>query len=433
MGIRYVSPVTQGFPLPGQIRTNIVLVPLTVYLISVPLISAMPLGAAVSRALGVVAAVAFVTYILRGGSLRVPLELVLFGVFIMYSFVGGFVAVDLRTFVSRQFTLVQLWLLLVMIYNVFAVDWAGSTRMLQILQAGAIGAGLIALPSWEPGPGRLGGTLINPNDFGITMLLGLAVTLLLPIGHRFVHKALTASIISAFVLGVALSGSRKAILGVAGLFIAHGMVLLMRSAGRPAKFLGVTVVVVLSLVAVFYWFQTTPYWSRVENLFFFLQGEDVREGSLNERAALMAAGVELWKENPIIGLGTDQFRFHASKFGIRETYSHSNPVEVLANFGLIGALLYYATYVALGWRLATCLRRCWLWKELRYRLLFLTALWMVWLALEAAWVTYYSKTHWIVFAMVLTIASHFDHVAWLCSRSRASMTQGYCNGDSPAV
>lgn len=410
MSFRYVGTLNfSGVSLSRQRQSQFVMIPLALYLISVPLISAHPVGANVSQGLGMIAGIAFASNaILRRRIVRIPPELIAFGIFVGYSFIGGFVAVNMATFVARQFTLVQLWFLVVMIFDVFYVHQFGTERMFRILLLGIIGAAVIGLLSWEPGTGRLGGTLVNPNGFGAAMLLGLGLILLLPVRPGLLHPALVAILSAGLTVAVTLSGSRKAMLGSLALLCVYGMLTVFRNARHPLRLIGLVVIVLLGSLAVFRWFETTPYWSRIENLFQFMQGESVREGSVYERAAMMVAGIEVWKENPVIGVGTDQFRYHAGAFGIRETYSHSNPIEVLANFGLVGALLYYGAYGALSWRLASVIRRCWSFRELRYRLLFLTAFWIIWVVLEVAWVTYYSKIHWIAFAMVLTTSAHLE-------------------------
>lgn len=392
----------------SSIISNIMLMSLAVYLISVPLFSELPVGASVSRGLGVVAAAVFVfCTLLRGGTVRVPTELVLLGLFIIYTFAGAFVAVDMAAFLSRQFTLIQLWFLLVMMYNVFCIDRASVTRLLRILLASILAAGLIGLLHWEPSSGRLGGTLVNPNAFGTTMLLGLALTLLYPGQRGFIHRVPAGIIVIGLALAVLLSGSRKAILGAIGLLVVYGVLLAFRSVKRPVRFFGLIAILVIGAVVGFEWLQETPYWTRVENFFRFLQGQTVEEGSLYERADLIAAGIHLWKEHPLIGVGTDQFRFYAGGLGLRETYSHSNPVEILANFGLIGLFLYYSPYIALSWRLLSAMFSFWPFRQARYWFLFLAAFWTIWVGSELAWVSYYSKVHWIAFGTVLVLASHF--------------------------
>lgn len=56
-------------------------------------------------------------------------------------------------------------------------------------------------------------------------------------------------------------------------------------------------------------------------------------------------GIEGWKLNPVFGYGTEAFR---DDNGIT---SHSTPVDLLYNYGLIGFILFYSTLGSLIWRL----------------------------------------------------------------------------------
>jgi hypothetical protein len=56
-------------------------------------------------------------------------------------------------------------------------------------------------------------------------------------------------------------------------------------------------------------------------------------------------GIEGWKLNPVFGYGTEAFR---NDYGIT---SHSTPIDLLYNYGLIGLLLFYSVLASLIWRL----------------------------------------------------------------------------------
>jgi hypothetical protein len=56
-------------------------------------------------------------------------------------------------------------------------------------------------------------------------------------------------------------------------------------------------------------------------------------------------GLKGWATNPVVGYGVESFR---GDFGVT---SHSTPVDLLYNTGLIGCLLFYAVFASLGWRL----------------------------------------------------------------------------------
>jgi hypothetical protein len=64
-----------------------------------------------------------------------------------------------------------------------------------------------------------------------------------------------------------------------------------------------------------------------------------------ERAYWAHEGLQGWTRNPLFGHGVEAFR---AKFGIT---SHSTPVDLLYNTGLIGFTLFYAMFISLLWRL----------------------------------------------------------------------------------
>jgi O-antigen ligase len=64
-----------------------------------------------------------------------------------------------------------------------------------------------------------------------------------------------------------------------------------------------------------------------------------------ERDYWRQAGIDGWKQNPVFGYGTEAFRYD---YGIT---SHSTPIDLLYNYGLIGLILFYGVFASLSWRL----------------------------------------------------------------------------------
>jgi hypothetical protein len=56
-------------------------------------------------------------------------------------------------------------------------------------------------------------------------------------------------------------------------------------------------------------------------------------------------GIKGWLASPLLGLGVEGFR---ADYGIT---SHSTPVDLLYNFGVIGLTLFYALFASITWRL----------------------------------------------------------------------------------
>jgi O-antigen ligase len=67
--------------------------------------------------------------------------------------------------------------------------------------------------------------------------------------------------------------------------------------------------------------------------------------AFNEREFWERAGLEGWELNPIFGYGPEAFR---ADYGIT---SHSTPIDLLYNTGLIGISLFYGMFGSLTWRL----------------------------------------------------------------------------------
>ncbi len=370
------------------------------YLASVPLLAYTPRGADLSQALGGIFAATYFGYLMvsRRG-LRMPRELVLFGIFVTYSLIGAFYARDVNLFISRQFTLVQLWILSLVLFNVLTLDPTGHIAGWRAIQLAMVAAGLQVL-SQSSSIGRVSGPLGNPNAFGLAVLLAIGATLILPVHSR------SARIAQVFLLGffawqATLSGSRKAIMALVILGGLLSVLVLARTVTRPEALVGRLLLLGVAGYGALVLLQRSPFWYRVENVLAYATGEPIREGSLLTRHALIEAGLQLWAEHPLVGVGLDQFRLYAPVYGLEETYAHSNPVEVLANFGLIGTGLYYGVYGLLSVRL---LRTWWRARgeSAKGHLLALAgAFWLTWMFLETAWVAYANKLHWIATTLVL--------------------------------
>jgi len=67
--------------------------------------------------------------------------------------------------------------------------------------------------------------------------------------------------------------------------------------------------------------------------------------SFNDRAGWQSLGVEGWLRSPLFGNGVEAFRLDNG------VTSHSTPIDLLYNSGVIGFLAFYAMFVSLGLRL----------------------------------------------------------------------------------
>ena len=154
---------------------------------------------------------------------------------------------------------------------------------------------------------------------------------------RFLMRSICVGVsIVALQQIVIVTGSRKGMiftcywLVVAGLMSIRGRISLGRffGGGLIAMLLGA-----LGLVALYH----SPFFWRFEELFYGLTGQATDEISFVGRADFISSGIDMWLNSPIYG----DFCRTWKTFG---TYSHSNPVELLVNHGIIGFALYYSYY-----------------------------------------------------------------------------------------
>src|SRR5579863_3296381 len=78
-----------------------------------------------------------------------------------------------------------------------------------------------------------------------------------------------------------------------------------------------------------------------------LQAREDKSGyqGFDERAYWARQGLRAWMRNPLFGKGVEAFR---ADYGIT---SHSAPIDLLYNTGLIGFSLFYGIYASLVWRM----------------------------------------------------------------------------------
>lgn len=124
------------------------------------------------------------------------------------------------------------------------------------------------------------------------------------------------------------------------------------------------------------------------------------ESSYQKREDMRTEAMDNWRQKPIFGWGTDQFRYH-SQYGL---YSHSNITELLANNGIVGFLFYHLVFFSLGFKALLLWRKgrkqldeAGIFEELAFVsvMIILITIW------NAAAVTYVDKSYWVVVSVVI--------------------------------
>lgn len=194
---------------------------------------------------------------------------------------------------------------------------------------------------------RLGKEICGINPFG--MYAGITFTLCLYFAKT--RKKYHYYLISLLpLLLVVASSSRKAILFV---FCA---ILYFFSFQKLQKsfFKGIlTVSIILGAVLLLLQLPVFEQISQRLQIFFeaTLQGSTTVDQSAVDRMYLMEIGMKLFRDNPLFGKGTNSFSYIASGYFTygSEISAHNTYTDILANFGLVGAVSYYLPVVFNAW------------------------------------------------------------------------------------
>lgn len=216
--------------------------------------------------------------------------------------------------------------------------------------------------------GLLGGALVFavttrfplavPTDFSynaFAMLYFCGIFLALLLGTITRSRLPVLLLIVVLLAHVAATTSIKTNLGIA-IGVVGVSIIYRRAAFRLARrylvpiLVGFALLTYLALSNAFIVDRMEYAWDRFAIGVEVLQAREDRAGysGFNERADWMRAGLTAWRTNPVFGYGVEAFRV---PFGIT---SHSTPIDLLYNTGLVGFCLFYGMLISLGLR---CVRR----------------------------------------------------------------------------
>lgn len=239
------------------------------------------------------------------------------------------------------------------------------------------------------GTGRSSGLIGNPNELAINMCLAAFMVWLIPSLFRWPIKSFAIYI--AFY-GMYVSGSRKGlILAVLLLFLISMDYMIKLSLAKLIPFIifAVTILIISSTFIV----QMANYYSidivAVERTLKDVRGEGE---SISDRKFLINKGYELWKDSLLFGYGFSQFA-NLSGVGV---YAHNNYIELAVTGGGIGLMLFYSLHLIIFQNAFK--------KTIAFRIRLIIIIFAI-LLIDAAYVSFYSKTNLCMLVFLLTVSS----------------------------
>jgi O-antigen ligase len=374
------------------------------------ILKGIPLGNLLITVLGGFALIAFV-YQRKGR------KLFSYGLRPQFVLAGGFVLWQFLTYPSTSFygdrnwlfTFMQLWVMMWL-----ASELITPERQLWMLRLYIIACVISAVDAFSTsnivadfsgGSGlvRSEGLADNQNALAFYLVTGLLFTTLLHRQDRHWWAAFVyVPVYAALMLGVVGTVSRTG-------FLMIGITLVMIVAFwliNDRHRITALIAPLIALIVAGLYFIPADYWTVMETTIF--SPERDAAGNFGNRNALIDAGIEVWQDYPVAGVGINQYREvsrdylsfeNARVFG---KLPHNLYVTLLAETGLVGFLLFMGWIGYSMWEL---------FMAWRYKVGWVSSLALIWLfttllALFRAYTAstlHYDKLMWMMGGMAIVI------------------------------
>ena len=287
------------------------------------------------------------------GNIKISLRFgMLFLPFILFCFVSGLWASSPSLAVQKGITIAEIWMITAVIQLLY-LEQPDAMRLIGIFKwSGLIEAAVvITFSGWSSivsllmsGTRLLSPSLGNANRIGIVMSYTIVLCLydIISSDRRWV---LNLKIVLP-ILVLILSQSRTAILSCV-LLSAVLIVSQISDRDRRKRIAIITFIIVAAFVILIQ--KTTVLDAvvhRLNQLLGAVRMTDSADNSAVVRLKLIRTGLALWKSNPILGVGMDNARLYT----IQDYYCHNDVVELLADGGIFGFLLYFGVFTVLAFR-----------------------------------------------------------------------------------
>ena len=239
------------------------------------------------------------------------------------------------------------------------LSYLGYTSVEELLKAIMYGGYLVIIYAFFRY--RLGGIIrLAANDARITNdlfnanTIGMCAAYALVINIYFIfyeHLHFRDILMFPAIVLLIVSQSRKAILifalGVIGIYILRN--LNKKNFGLSIlKLLGGLLILGLVFIAISRLTFMQPIMNRLTEILEMLAGRGTRSNnSAWIRFAYVDLGIELFKRNPLLGIGIGNANIYTQLYYHHNHYLHNNYVELLACGGITGFLIYYSMHLYL--------------------------------------------------------------------------------------
>jgi len=323
-------------------------------------------------------------------------EVVVYMVWIIWALSGAAVAIDQALFTTKLMTVIQINFLLFLISSMVSLKRNASVVMSAII----IGGLIVLFSSFYTGEflqagesdtqTRAAGIVGNANGFAYALMFVVyAVFYFWNRKSSTVWRIILLSILALSAFGIVYSGSRMGIIGFIA-FLSLWWIFCARKKlpKHPIKTYAVLVAISFAL----YLFIDHVLFST----FLGHRIQYFQDSSSIKRFECYKEGLNLIIQNPVFGVGLDNFRVFES-FGL---YAHSNYIEIASSTGIIGFFIFFSIYFIV-WRRLKRIEKIYKELQCKYTINLFKASILTILIQSFATVNYYSKLTWIFLGAVI--------------------------------
>jgi O-antigen ligase len=294
------------------------------------------------RIVGILAAAMAVVYLISSGKVRgLKTPHILMAVFVLWGALSYFWTVDQELTLERTTTLLQLFAMVWLIWQLAERE----NEQFALMQSFVLGCYVGAIDTFV---GLFTGRVIdvfratatnaNPNQLGILLALAMPLALYLSIRGRGSMVWVNRLYVPVALVAVFLTASRGALLTASTslLLVPWSFQRLTRKQKSVLLALaGLTVCAALILVP-------SGSWQRLSTL-----QREMNGGTFSHRTDIWKAGVEVYQEHPVIGIGAGAYPTAIQPIYGTAIIAHNTSLSILVETGAIGLLIFVSLMLTL--------------------------------------------------------------------------------------
>lgn len=278
---------------------------------------------------------------------RICLPVTSLGLFVLWGWASYLWTLDPDSTLQRAQTYTQLFLVLVLMWQ-FLETQRRIDSVAASFVAGCLTAAIGTYVEFVRGvlisaDTRYAMTGFDPNDLGVTLAIGLAVTSYFIVSESPTLRLLGLIYIPTALGAIALTASRGAFLAA----LAGAVPVMLSASGlrwRARILFGVVTGVAAAVLVYVVPFES---WSRIWSL-----SEQLAGGTFTRRTEIWTAGLSLLRKHWLLGVGAGAYSYAVEPLLNWRIVAHNTFLGLGAELGLVGSILFFGpvVYIALAWR-----------------------------------------------------------------------------------